>query len=58
MLHFESATMNLEFFGEVSIYLGLGIQIVASLILGGIVGYDREVKSKAADFSVIISDAV
>ncbi len=48
MLHFESATMNLEFFGEVSIYLGLGIQIVASLILGGIVGYDREVKSKAA----------
>lgn len=40
--------ITLEFFGEVSIYLGIGIQIVFALILGGLVGYDREVKLKAA----------
>ena len=41
-------TMNLELIGEVNIYLGIGIQIIFALILGGIVGYDREVKLKAA----------
>lgn len=40
--------MNLEFIGEISIYLGIGIQVVTALILGGIVGLDREQKMKAA----------
>ena len=48
MLTFPNTTMNLELFGQVSIYFGLGVQIIASIILGGIVGYDREVKLKAA----------
>lgn len=42
------SSINLEFFGEVSIYYGIGIQIIFALILGGLVGYDREVKLKAA----------
>ena len=42
--------MQLELIGEVSIYIGIGIQIIFSLILGGLVGYDREVKMKAAGF--------
>ena len=42
------AKITLEVFGEVSIYYGMGIQIVFALILGGIVGFDREVKLKAA----------
>ena len=40
--------MPLEFFGEVSIYFGIGIQVVMALFLGGIVGYDREKKNKSA----------
>ena len=40
--------MPLEFFGEVSIYLGIGIQVLMALLLGGIVGYDREKKLKSA----------
>jgi len=42
------AKITLEFFGEVSIYYGIGIQIIFALFLGGVVGYDREVKLKAA----------
>lgn len=41
-------TMTIEFVGEVPIYLGIGIQIVTALLLGGLVGFDREVKMKAA----------
>ncbi len=41
-------TMKLELIGTVSIYLGIGIQIVTALVLGGLVGYDREQKMKAA----------
>lgn len=40
--------MPLEFFGEVSIYFGVGVQVVTALILGGVVGYDREKKMKSA----------
>ena len=42
------AKITLELFGEVSIYYGIGIQIIFALILGGLVGLDREVKLKAA----------
>ncbi len=40
--------MYIEFFGNVPIYFGIGVQIVTALILGGLVGFDREVKMKAA----------
>jgi putative Mg2+ transporter-C (MgtC) family protein len=40
--------MDLELIGEVNIYVGVGIQIIAALFLGGLVGLDREQKSKAA----------
>jgi putative Mg2+ transporter-C (MgtC) family protein len=46
--------MTIEFFGEVSIYFGIGIQVIFALVLGGLVGYDREVKMKAAGFKTNI----
>ncbi|MAX67887.1 MAG: MgtC/SapB family protein [Bacteriovoracaceae bacterium] len=54
MINFVDTKMELEFFGEISIYFGIGIQIIFALILGGIVGYDREVKMKAAGFKTNI----
>lgn len=55
-MHFDIAhtKMHLEFLGEVSIYLGIGIQIIFAVCLGGLVGYDREVKMKAAGFKTNI----
>lgn len=41
-------TMALEFFGSVSIYFGIGVQVSMALFLGGLVGYDREKKLKSA----------
>jgi len=41
-------TVTLEYFGEVNLYIGIGIQIIAAMFLGGLVGYDREKKMKAA----------
>ncbi len=40
--------MNLELIGQVNIYVGIGIQVLTALILGGLVGLDREQKMKAA----------
>ena len=40
--------MPIEWFGEVSIYFGIGVQVLTSLILGGLLGYDREKKFKSA----------
>ncbi|MCT4642178.1 MAG: MgtC/SapB family protein [Bacteriovoracaceae bacterium] len=40
--------MEIELIGTVSIYLGIGIQVLTALLLGGIVGLDREQKMKAA----------
>lgn len=48
MLETLNMTMELELIGPVNIYLGIGIQILFALFLGGLVGYDREVKLKAA----------
>jgi len=50
----SNAKIHLEFFGTVSIYFGIGVQIIFALILGGLVGYDREVKMKAAGFKTNI----
>lgn len=38
----------IEHLGEVDAYLGMGIKIVTGLILGSLVGYDREQKMKNA----------
>lgn len=40
--------MPMEFLGDVSIYIGIGIQVIMALFLGGLVGYDREKKLKSA----------
>lgn len=53
LLDLESKIV-LELFGEVSIYFGIGVQVIFALILGGVVGYDREVKMKAAGFKTNI----
>lgn len=54
MINFTDTKMELEVFGSVSIYFGIGVQIIFALILGGLVGYDREVKMKAAGFKTNI----
>lgn len=41
-------TMNIEILGSVSIYVGIGIQVLTALLLGGLIGLDREQKMKAA----------
>jgi putative Mg2+ transporter-C (MgtC) family protein len=41
-------TIQIEHLGEVELYFGLGIEIVTGLILGGLVGLDREQKMKNA----------
>lgn len=41
-------TVWIEHLGQVDIYLGMGIKIVTGLILGSMVGYDREQKMKNA----------
>lgn len=41
-------TMDIEYFGRVSIYFGIGLQVITALMLGGLVGYDREKKLKSA----------
>lgn len=41
-------SIELEILGEVPMYLGVGIQILSAVVLGGMVGYDREKKMKAA----------
>jgi len=41
-------TTNLEFFGEVHLYFGMGIKILTALFLGGLIGFDREQKMKSA----------
>lgn len=40
--------MPIEFLGDVSIYIGIGVQVFMALFLGGLVGYDREKKLKSA----------
>jgi putative Mg2+ transporter-C (MgtC) family protein len=41
-------TIFIEHLGNVELYFGLGIEIVTGLLLGGLVGYDREQKMKNA----------
>ncbi len=41
-------TVFIEHIGQVDAYLGMGIKIVTGLVLGSLVGYDREQKMKNA----------
>jgi putative Mg2+ transporter-C (MgtC) family protein len=41
-------TVYIEHLGNVDVYLGMGIKIVTGLVLGSLVGYDREQKMKNA----------
>ena len=41
-------TVYIEYLGTVDVYLGMGIKIVTGLVLGSLVGYDREQKMKNA----------
>lgn len=41
-------TVFIEHLGNVDVYLGMGIKIVTGLVLGSLVGYDREQKMKNA----------
>lgn len=41
-------TIYIELIGNVNLFIGLGIKVLASIFFGGIVGYDREKKMKAA----------
>jgi len=38
----------IEMFGMINFYLGMGIKIITALLLGGLIGWDREIKMKAA----------
>ncbi|MBT3584848.1 MAG: MgtC/SapB family protein [Halobacteriovoraceae bacterium] len=40
--------INIELIGAVPFYLGFGIKIITAVLLGGMVGYDREIKMKSA----------
>ncbi len=54
MTEVYNSTMQLELFGTVPIYMGFLIQILFALVLGGLVGFDRELKMKAAGFKTNI----
>ncbi|MDA8792441.1 MgtC/SapB family protein [Bacteriovoracaceae bacterium] len=41
-------TVQIEFLGEINLYFGLGIEILTALLLGSLIGYDREKKLKSA----------
>lgn len=44
----STETVFIEHIGQVDAYLGMGIKIVTGLVLGSLVGYDREQKMKNA----------
>ncbi len=41
-------TTYIEFLGNVPIYFGFGIKVLIAILLGGLIGWDREKKMKAA----------
>ena len=41
-------TIDLEILGSVNVYIGLGFKMLVSIILGCLIGMEREVKNKAA----------
>ena len=47
-MEFSHQVIYIEVFGNVNIYFGIGVQILSAFLLGGLVGYDREIKMKTA----------
>jgi putative Mg2+ transporter-C (MgtC) family protein len=41
-------TINIELLGNVNVYFGMGLQIVTAILLGGLIGMEREAKLKSA----------
>jgi len=48
MLHFLDYNIKLEVLGEVNVYFAIGIKIITAVLLGTIIGIDREKKLKTA----------
>jgi putative Mg2+ transporter-C (MgtC) family protein len=49
MLDFSMVpVVNLELFGPVNFYIAFGVFVIMSTLLGGLVGFEREIKLKAA----------
>lgn len=44
----SNLTVNIELLGPVNVYLGMGIEIITAVLLGGIVGMERQVSNKSA----------
>ncbi len=44
----QQQTMFIEHLGMVELYFGMGVKILTGLVLGGLIGYDREQKMKSA----------
>lgn len=40
--------LYIEYLGDVHLYFGMGVKIVFALVLGGLIGHDRERKNKSA----------
>lgn len=40
--------VTLDYFGEVDVFVGVGVEVVTAFALGAIIGYDREKKMKSA----------
>jgi putative Mg2+ transporter-C (MgtC) family protein len=48
MMHFLDYNLKLEVLGEVNVYFAIGIKIITAVLLGSIIGIDREKKLKTA----------
>ncbi len=46
--------MNIELLGPINFYIGMGLEITSAIILGGLIGLDRESKNKSAGFKTHI----
>lgn len=47
-------TIKLELIGEINLYIGLFIKILSAIVLGGLIGIDRERKLKSAGIKTMV----
>ncbi len=47
-------TIKIEILGDINLYLGLMIKIISAILLGGIIGIDRERKLKSAGIKTMV----
>lgn len=45
---YQRPTMHVEMLGPVNVYVGMGLKVLIAILLGGVIGLDRERKLKAA----------